>query len=490
MNQRELKELLNSNARWITTCNKENIKDYIKERDVKVIKKNRWRQVLKAGDLYLKLFKLKRLQRAFNLDPAKKEFDISLILHKRKRSAEPLAYAVKDSISLFVSREIKGKSLESLLKENWDTLPIYKKRVFFCKFISFLIDLKELGMFQPDFHLNNIFWDEELEEFKLIDLHRANLIASPLSDLEFLEQLRYLLPPFMKYLSYWDILRFTQLLSKEIAHLRKRSCRLFLIELSYKDMRRQYLKKIPKKIERCFNKTNKKSLKLFKTTYASEDIINYVLERFFLKNDIKNNSLKILKDSRHTFCVKFTLKDSPFFLKAYRSSSYLKGVTYFFRQPRAIKVWYASFNLIYRDINTPQPLFLIQGRNPWKNFYGVLAYEWVYELENKETVLKKILLNEKEQAFFLKKLALFIWNMHMKGVFHGDCKITNFYFDQYGNIGIFDLDALKFKKDFSKMLAQRDIKRMARSLDNFLPSMELGKKFISNYQFLKPDLEI
>ena len=471
------------------------VKENIDKKDIVLVKKNKARAVFKLGDLYCKVFYLKPLQRLFKFDPAQKEFNLSNLLKTKDRTAFPVASVTQGSFSLFISRKINGISLDQFLFETWPHLGKKEQREFFEKFIEFLLDLKECGMFQRDFHLNNIFWDEDSEGFKLIDLHRAKSTGMPLSNKEFLEQLRYLLPPFMKYLSNWDLLRFTSLLSKKIPELRVRSCRLFLVELSYKDMRHQFLKKFSRRTEGVFSKTYKNGLRIYnikkdkKDAYATT--IDFVSRTFFFKREIKDKNIKILKNSRHTLCAKLFFDERYLFLKAYRSSSFKKGLSYLFRRPRAIKAWYASLNLLFRGINTPKPLFLIQGKNPWKSFYGILAYPWLYELDDKDASLKAILLNEKKEPLFLKRLALFIWQMHQRGVFHGDCKITNFYFDKnLKKIGVFDLDAVTFKRDFSNNLAKKDVIRMAKSLDNFLPNMKLGQKFIANYLFLKPNLNI
>ncbi len=442
--------------------------DEISPHTIQLIKERPHRKVYKLGDIYLKAYKRNLPELLFNRDMAKKEFILSRILFEKKRAPSPVGYARSGRWSLFAAKKVCGENLLSFMESQWNLLSKRKKRELLKKFSILLHDLSDMGIMQRDFHLENIFFHTKLWDFVLIDLQRAEYTGAPLSQVAACEQLRYVLPPFSRFLNRQELLIALSYVSKWLPGVRNQNSRFFLQELAYKDIRRHTFKKFKRKAPKQFKVEKKDDYSIFKKKKIDENPVDDAICNFLatLKEGKMPSCVKIIKDSRHTLCLDYEAEKTRLFIKCYRGSSHLKRISYLFRQPRAVSSWYLSFKLERLGINTPLPLFAIQGKNPWRPLYGLVAFPWISEMEKSKKNAVQFLQKEDSRKFFLRNLALFIWDMHQKGVFHGDCKLTNFVVYPNGDkFMIFDLDSTKvFKSDLPDRCRIKDVSIMCRSL--------------------------
>lgn len=467
------------------------------------VKKSKKRVILYSKGFYLKAFRIDKAEALFRRDMARKEFKIARRLYSRKRTARPLLYGRCENWGLFLTEEISGLSLGAFLDTQWKALPKEEKKKLFAKFAELLKDSLELSIYQADFHLDNCFFDENSRNFLLIDFHRSKVLKKGYDERFLLKQLQKVLPPFIesKPVSRADLLLATAIFSSKFPCLRDKNKRVTIIHRAYLDMKRQWKKKFERRYDRICDSFKTGG----QTVYRRKEVIGKYIKSFLksLENELVNKEfsygsgtnriskqVEIIKNSRHTLCMKFFFDGKPFFVKAYRSSSHLKSFFYLFKIPRAKRAWYLSWKLNYMNITNPQPIFAVQYNNPWRPIYGMIVYPWKEWIFQKDKELNR-LFSEKDAGYFARRLALFVWDMHQRGVFHGDLKITNFSWDHERNSFIvFDLDATKIRKEISKRERIKDIKVLVRSIRRKYPGAALEKIFLSNYlRFTRPFLD-
>ncbi len=441
--------------------------DFIKKQEFILFKERPFRKVFKGREVFVKAFRVNPLEELFKRDSALKEFNISKILYERSRAPRPVGVGRWNKWRFFVSQRVEGISLDKFLKRDWEGLSGGEKAQYFKKFALFLRDLANCGVIQPDFHLDNVLLDMQRDDFVLIDLHRAECINRPLPGDLACEQLRYILPPFSRYLTRREILRVTVIISRWLQELRKKTSRFFIQQISYRDISRNCRKKAKRRLEQISFKREENGSRLLTTKSMDEKLAfllrKSVLSRFDTPQGLPNTL--ILKNSRHTLCLRLQLGDSSFFIKCYRSSGTLKALSYLIRQPRAIKTWNASWRLRCLGISTLLPLIAFQTPNPWNKIYGFVAYPWNKEISHSKQRISNLLKDGVESHILINRLAFFIWEMHQKGVFHGDCKISNFVLSSDGKgFSVFDLDSIRFLDTVSDRMRIKELAIMARSL--------------------------
>ncbi len=477
--------------------------ELLKNIQFETVKKSKNRVILYSKGFYLKAFRIGKVEALFKRDMAKKEFQIARRLYSLKRTARPLLYGRCGEWGLFLSKEIKGISLREFLDTQWNTFTRKEKKKFIGKFAALLKDVFELSIYQPDFHLDNCLFDIESRDFLLIDLHRAKILKGGFDQGLLLKQFQKIFPPFneSKAISQTELLMAAEIFSSVFPVLRDKNKRIMILHGAYLDMKKHWQKKFNRRYDKICDSFNIDGKTVFRKRAFSKRIIREFLKS--LENELVNKEfsygsgtnriskqVEIIKNSRHTLCMKFFFDGKPFFVKAYRSSSHLKSFFYLFKIPRAKRAWYLSWKLNYMKITNPHPIFAVQYNNPWRPIYGMIVYPWKEWIFQKDKELNR-LFSEKDASYFARRLALFVWDMHQRGIFHGDLKITNFSWDHERNSFIvFDLDATKIRKEISKRERIKDIKVLVRSIRRKYPGTALEKIFLSNYlRFTRPFLD-
>ncbi len=437
--------------------------------ELSLIKERPYRKVFRAGHVFIKAFRLSALEALFARDPAYKEFILSNALSVNKRAPRPLAYGKKGPLRFFIQEAVKGQSLRDFLNQHWHRLPYDEKRAYIKKFSCFLKDLAKVGIIQPDFHLDNVFIDEKKNDFIMIDLHRAWYVKRPLSKVEISEQLRYVIPSFSSYINRRQMLEACSFISKWHSEIRRKGSRFFISSLSYKDVRKNGIKKWKRRIIQGSTNSERAGTRICRLTQVDENIIE-TFYNFFIKGEQPSTKeFKVgqpFKNSKHTLCLRCTVSDKDFFIKCFRSSGHIKSLSYLFRKARAGHCWQAAWYMNQTGLETILPLFFIQTNNPWREIYGLIGYPWMDDILYSKERVKKILTDKRYSQHFIKRLSFFIWQMHQKGIFHGDCKITNFLVRNHGrDLTIFDLDSARYGLELSDKQRLKDLSVMGRSLE-------------------------
>ncbi len=460
------------------------------DRKARMVKEAKRRRIIHASGYYIKAFRLAPGPPGRLRDPARKEFSISRRLWEKKITPMPAGYASLGRWSYFAAKEAPGLELEVYLEKRLRLLKRRQIRRFESLFAGFLMELASCGVFQPDFHLNNCLFHEKSERFFLLDLHRARMKDRPLSGQEIIEQLVYVLPPFMDRVSERNILEtVSHLSSRGLKDLKDRAKRYMVLEKGLSNMRAHYAGKEGRKTRAMQVGSRRGPLRLIRDVSADaslEDALAELVlrpENFLEDPDVTK---EILKDSRHTLCIRARLLGKDFFIKAYRSSSTLKSLSYLLRTPRSIRTWELSRRLSFRGISVISPLVLVQARNPWRPVYGAVLFPWIESAAASRARMIKALSEPVSADTFFKHLSFFIWQMHEKGMVHGDCKATNFvYLPQSGKkthkFLVFDLDSTRIEKEVKDKERISDISCMCRSLEKLTNTAEFTGLFLKHY---------
>lgn len=231
-----------------------------------------------------------------------------------------------------------------------------------------------------------------------------------------------------------------------------------------------------------------------KKVFRSEgigDIPSFILDWFVRDhvNFISKNSCDIIRDTPHTFCLSVRNSDSRYFIKGYRSSTPLKSLSYLFRPSRCEHVWSMSGRFLDHGIPTPVPLYGVCTGNPWNPIHGALIYPWLEGVEESKELARQMLSSFADRTFLLEKAALFLCNMHERGIAHTDTKITNFILqpEKEPFLTIFDLDGAVSKKRIPDTLRIRDIVCFCVSLEKLDSSQDIMSQFMRFYLDLHVD---
>jgi hypothetical protein len=435
------------------------------------IKRAEKRLVFRAGNYYVKAFKTGGVIMSKLRDPARKEFEIARRLYEcGELTARPAGYASCGQWSYFAQASAPGMDMRQFLELHWPGMSGSLKTEICRRFALFLTRLAQAGLYQPDFHLDNILIHPQSWKFTIIDLHRASATDSPIDGMTRFRQLSYVLPPFAEALSLMDIMKCTSFLSKLWKELEHREVRHQVVQKAFSHMRHHWDKRGLRKITGSWNVQKSGSATMISSDSCPLEATN-LLASFMHSPEAMISGAETLKNSKHTLCLDIVTGHGRYFLKAYRSSGHLKSVSYLLRPRKALRIWRLSWLIKLRHLPVMTPLAVIQHWNPWHRFYGALIYEWDRDAAAQpwKDKISHCLNRHQASGALVRRLAMEIWNMHQRGVFHGDCKITNFMTDLSGRItGFFDIDSTCLMQQVSDRQRMADIVCMAASLHKLL----------------------
>ncbi len=185
------------------------------------------------------------------------------------------------------------------------------------------------------------------------------------------------------------------------------------------------------------------------------------------------NSLR-LKDGNSSTVSQIDTSQGPIVVKRYNLTSRLYAFRRLWRPSRAWNSWKAGLRLIAMDIQTPEPLGLIENR------FGPLRRKaWIINAFCTGTPLTKKL-NSKQTPSESEATALlsFFNTLHSEQISHGDFKASNLLWHE-NQIWVIDLDSMK-KHRFHWTYARAWKKDRARFLRNWEPDSKLHQWLDAN----------
>ncbi|MEA2019660.1 MAG: lipopolysaccharide kinase InaA family protein [Campylobacterota bacterium] len=152
-------------------------------------------------------------------------------------------------------------------------------------------------------------------------------------------------------------------------------------------------------------------------------------------------------------------------VKSFKIPHLLNKIAYtYFRDGKAKKSFLNATKLIKLDVNTPEPIGIIEFYNGFllSNSYFISLYE-PYDFTIREVFHHKVENIEE----ILKQFAAFTYEIHQKGVWHVDYSLGNILITQDKNLfkfSLVDINRMEFKevsaeeglKNFNKFWAKHD----------------------------------
>ncbi len=472
-------------ADWVVDSREEHsrfLDEVLGGKQIREVKSSRHRTVIRVSDYYVKVFHHANL-------PGK----LKLILHNMPRrewenarklfaltglTARPISFGKSADCTFFVSKSLQPcVSLADFFSGAGENPKVNRKRLMI-SFLHFLEKLRDAGFFQPDFHLNNILLREMAERdpmFFIVDLHRAFFATAPLSFRKWAEQLTYILPCF-DFLPYEDLKRFWIIFTKK--HPPIAPYYPYILDRSYRRMRAHWVKK-KRKIDFSIRKIKSRSFQGYVAREKLPEEICKHLERE--PEHLFRFEVHKYKDSRSAKISLIECENEKYIFKKYNRRGVIHTLKYFFRTSRALSHWKKSIFFRLRGLPTPEILASLEERK-----HGLLRRSFILSKMEGEGANSFATHQEYLKRNFpesLKHLALLVWEMHQRGIYHGDAKLSNFIpapevrkYRYY----VIDLDGTKFKKSVNRYERMKDLADLASSIE-FLGIVDKPSKIIFKY---------
>jgi len=184
-------------------------------------------------------------------------------------------------------------------------------------------------------------------------------------------------------------------------------------------------------------------------------------------NDCLNNS-SIAKDEKYVKAGIFELEDhGRLFIKKYKGNSI--GIKNFFSSCKPIRMWKASILLEKKGISVPSPQAVMIGKTYLKRKDSYLITDAVNDISSDSFYINAITDPELRIIFFTK-LSNLMTSIHKAGIYHGDCKLSNFFISgEISNytIGILDLDGSTIHNSIKKNHILKDAGRFIAAVSEF-----------------------
>jgi tRNA A-37 threonylcarbamoyl transferase component Bud32 len=212
---------------------------------------------------------------------------------------------------------------------------------------------------------------------------------------------------------------------------------------------------------------------------------NYVVFhkiRGYFKTDIDSNikdilikrpdelfkyAVENLKKSKRARVAIIEVNGIKYFLKRYNVKNILHKFRRICSPSLAWKIWRNNKLFSEKGLTTSSLVAAIDfGKGiSYKGSFALYAY--IDGADKSIECIKTCYIDILGRGKFLSVLAQLIWEMHSRGIYHGDAKITNFiWVENKGDtkISIIDLDSVRFEKKISEGQRVSDLKNMASSL--------------------------
>jgi tRNA A-37 threonylcarbamoyl transferase component Bud32 len=219
--------------------------------------------------------------------------------------------------------------------------------------------------------------------------------------------------------------------------------------------------------------------------------IDPALKNIILKNPdlLFQYAYEHLKNSKRARLALIKLNGQKYLLKRYNIKSIFHKFRQLFRAPLSRKIWQRNHIFSNKGMLTSNLLAAIDSGAGFSYQASFAVYAYIKGASESICTLKKYYFNEQHRKKLLSHLTRLIWQMHSRGIYHGDAKITNFiWVETCGKprIWIIDLDGVSFKKKITNMNRLSDIKNLASSLTWWDPNIKINEELLDAYIRLHP----
>ena len=215
-----------------------------------------------------------------------------------------------------------------------------------------------------------------------------------------------------------------------------------------------------------------------------------------LKNIILDNpnllfqyAYEHLKNSKRARLALIKLNGKKYLLKRYNLKNMFHRFRQLFRTSLSKKIWQRNHIFSDRGMLTSNLLASVDSGTGFSYQASFAVYAYIKGASESIGTTKKYYLNEQNRKKLLQHLTRLIRQMHSRGIYHGDAKITNFiWVETCGKprIWIIDLDGVKFKKKITNRNRLSDIKNIASSLAWWDSNIKIAEELLDAYIGLHP----
>ncbi|MCP4177636.1 MAG: hypothetical protein GY756_07705 [bacterium] len=206
---------------------------------------------------------------------------------------------------------------------------------------------------------------------------------------------------------------------------------------------------------------------LFKSSFIRKSINIDINNEFFENIDSLLSDSYIVKNDGLTKAGILDFNEDKLFIKKYSDNRWSYKIRYLFRRSRPLRTLFASCVLEKNNVLTPKTFAVLINK-----YCGIINSAFVVSepVENmaSKDFFSKIIKNKKDTILFLDKIIDLLAEIHLSGIGHKDCKLSNFFFvptDKLDyNIGIWDLDGAVYCAKLSVYLRIKDLGRLIAAL--------------------------
>lgn len=189
-------------------------------------------------------------------------------------------------------------------------------------------------------------------------------------------------------------------------------------------------------------------------------------------------SANIFKPGTRTHGGQLRVAGIDCFLKRYNDRGLWYRFRHLFVSSRARRTWQIAWELLDAGIPVPQPMVCLEERRFRLLFRSYILMRFASGCERLSDAW--MVLADREREALLLLLADIIAGMHRAGALHGDLKWDNILVAprELTKVCLVDLDGSRFTGRFDLRLAEKDLQRFLRDLEQF-GNTGMPEKFIS-----------
>ena len=425
------------------------------------------RTVYWAGDFFVKVYRfrglLQRLKRKWR-DTAVKEWDISRRVFACCRSTpEPVALGLARDRSYFVTRSVAAcHTLGTFIDRQWEGLSRRQRYRLTDNFSAFMLDIFNCGLFQTDYNLGNLLIQDETWKFFIIDMQAARIKKRGiLNAAEIAANLSFLLPVFPGIENRCK-LRFFADLTRHQPELRKHLWRIQ--HKASQKMRAHWLKKGVRNLKNSALQNyfaNNDGVYGYLDPSIAPGLRNYLTAK---PGGLFEFTEKTLKNSKRAKLAAIRFEGRRYILKRYNIKDWRHRLKRLLAPSLAWQIWQANRAIEMRGIPTSRLLAAVDVGKGFGYHCSYALYAYIDRVPEGFRNLQEAFTDDQKRPRVMRRLARLTWELHQKGVHHGDLKLSNIIWpcdEKKAPPKVIDLDAARFVRFLRDGQRISDLKNLA-----------------------------
>ncbi len=353
----------------------------------------------------------------------------------------------------------------------WQNLADDKQRLSFLhQLLSELANHHQAGLLQKDLHLNNFLYSKQswfTIDADTINSQQAGTPLNPEPSLDNLALFFAQLTPNFDYLIEPALTEYAQQRQLDITKLLNPLT--VLLVKKRKQRRHKYIKKSYRNCSEFIRLNSKRQIAIYRRDANPERI-----QQLLADPDTLMAAGKMLKDGNSATVAQISHPNGDWVIKRYNIKNFWHGLRRCLRPSRAWVSWGNAHRLSISGIATPQAIAVIEKR------FGPLRLGAYYVCEHiaapdAAEYFQNVTSAKNTKDTTAQNFITLFEILHRAGIYHGDCKATNFLINNQ-QPWVIDLDAMREFRSRQNFLRHYRIDR-ERFLRNWQEQLELQEWF-------------